>query len=555
MLKQVLILAFAIAVAAFCGCGHHDSTATNDETGARLYDGVDRYHRSIRTSSDEAQRWFDQGMQLLYGFNHDEAIRSFREAARLDPETPMPWWGIAYAHGININDPEMTEDRWKAAWEAAGEARRRIDNGDPVEAALVGAVAERYAWPPPAEQRTLDEAYAEAMGRVWQEFPDDPDVGSLYAEALMDLQPWDYWTDAGEPRGRIEEVVSVLESVLEREPDHPGATHFYIHAVEASQDPDRAIPAADLLKDRVPGAGHLVHMPSHIYVRVGRYADAADTNERAIAADRAYVEVAPEPQIYWAYYGHNLHFLAFAAMMEGRYETAIRAARELERDMPEAVLREYGSLIEGIMPTTFHVMIRFGRWEEILEEPERPEFRLVTRAVRRYARGIALSALGRTEEARAEIEAFDEAMAAVPQDWWIFNNRVHQVLPIARAMLEGELAFREGRLDEAFAALRRGVAAEDALVYDEPPAWMLPVRHALGALLMSAGRYAEAEEVYREDQRRNRDNGWSLLGLRLALEAQGRNAEAESVVPKIAAAWARADVRPTSSCLCEPGPA
>ena len=211
----------------------------------------------------------------------------------------------------------------------------------------------------------------------------------------MDLQPWDYWTDAGKPRGRIEEVVSVLESVLGMEPDHPGATHFYIHAVEASQDPDRAIPSADRLEDRVPGAGHLVHMPSHIYVRVGRYADAADANERAVAADRAYLEVAPEPQIYWAYYGHNLHFLAFAAMMEGRYETAIRAARELERDMPEAVLREYGSLIEGIMPTTFHVMIRFGRWEEILEEPERPEFRLVTRAVRRYAndrgcRSIAL---------------------------------------------------------------------------------------------------------------------------------------------------------------------
>jgi tetratricopeptide (TPR) repeat protein len=554
VLKRVVTLAFAIAIAASCGHGHHDSTAeASGTTEARLYDGLDRYHRPIRTSSDEAQRWFDQGMQLVYGFNHDEAIRSFRQAARLDPETPMPWWGIAYAHGMNINDPEMTEDRWKAAWEAVEEARRRIDNGSPVEAALVRAVAERYAWPPPEEQRTLDKAYADAMESVWSEFPDDPDVGALYAEALMDLQPWDYWTAAGEPRGRIEEVLSTLESVLEKQPDHPGANHYYIHAVEASQDPDRAAAAADRLKDRVPGAGHLVHMPSHIYVRVGRYPDAVDANERAVAADRAYLEVAPEPHIYWAYYGHNLHFLAFAAMMEGRYETAIRAARELERDMPEAVLREYGWLIEGIMPTTFHVLIRFGRWEEILEEPERPEFRLVTRAVRRYARGVALSALGRTEEARAEIEAFDRAIAEVPEDWWIFNNRVHQVLPIARAMLEGELAFREGRLDESFAALRRGIAAEDALVYDEPPAWMLPVRHALGALLMSAGRYAEAEAVYREDQLRNRGNGWSLLGLRLALEAQGRNAEAETLAPKIAAAWARADVKPTSSCLCEPG--
>jgi tetratricopeptide (TPR) repeat protein len=346
--------------------------------------------------------------------------------------------------------------------------------------------------------------------------------------------------------------VSVLESVLSEQPDHPGAAHFYIHAVEASQDPDRAVAAAEMLLERVPGAGHLVHMPSHIYVRVGRYADSADANVQAIAADRAYLEVAPEPTLYWAYYAHNLHFLAYSAMMEGRYETAITAARELERDMPEPFLREAAWLIEGIMPTTFHVMIRFGRWEEILLEPEPPEFRLVSRAVRRYARGIAMSALGRTAEAREEIKAFDAAMAEVPQEWWIFNNRVHQVLPIARAMLAGELAFREGRLDEAFATLREGVAAEDALVYDEPPGWMLPVRHALGALLMSAGRYAEAEEVYREDQLRNRGNGWSLLGLKQALEAQGRTAEAEPFAAQLATAWKRKDVKPTSSCYCEP---
>jgi tetratricopeptide (TPR) repeat protein len=349
------------------------------------------------------------------------------------------------------------------------------------------------------------------------------------------------------------EIVSVLEAVLEAQPDHPGAMHFYIHAVEASQDPDRAVATADRLIDRVPGAGHLVHMPSHIYVRVGRYGDAADANEKAIAADRAYFEVAPEPGMYWLYYAHNLHFLAYSAMMEGRYETAIRAARDLERDIPEPFLREWAWIAEGIMPTTFHVMIRFGRWEEILKEPEPPEFRLVSRAVRRYARGIALSALGRTEEARREIEAFDAAIALVPEDWWIFNNKIDQVLPIARAMLEGELTFREGRLDYAFQVLRGGVAAEDALVYDEPPGWMLPVRHALGALLMSAERYEEAEDVYRADQRLNRDNGWSLLGLRLSLEAQGRHDEAAAIAPRVDEAWKRVEIRPTSSCLCEPG--
>jgi tetratricopeptide (TPR) repeat protein len=549
----VLVLAAAAGFATLNGCQRTDSAvAEPGSTGASLYDGVDRYHRPINTSSEEAQRWFDQGLQLLYGFNHDEAVRSFQEAAARDPETPLPWWGIAYAHGMNINDQEMTDERWKAAWEAVEQARQRLDGADPLEAALVNAVAQRYSWPPPEEQRTLDEAYAHAIEEVWKQYPDDPDVSVLFVEALMNLQPWDYWTDAGEPKGRIEEVVNILESVLAEQPDHPGAAHFYIHAVEASQDPDRAIEVANMLRDRIPGAGHLVHMPSHIYVRVGRYADSADANVEAIAADRAYLKVAPEPSLYWAYYAHNLHFLAYSAMMEGRYETAITAARELERDMPEPFLREAAWLIEGIMPTTFHVMIRFGRWEEILQEPEPPDFRLVSRAVRYYARGIALSALGRTEEAREEIKAFDAAMAEVPQEWWIFNNRVHQVLPIARAMLAGELAFREGRLDEAYATLREGVAAEDALVYDEPPGWMLPVRHALGALFMSAGRYAEAEEIYREDQRRHRGNGWSLLGLKQALEAQGRAAEAGPIAEQLAMAWKRKDVKPTSSCYCEP---
>jgi tetratricopeptide (TPR) repeat protein len=523
-------------------------------SGPGLYDGLNRHHRAINTDSPEAQLWFDQGLVLAYGFNHDEAIRSFEAAARHDPESPMPWWGIAYAHGMNINDPVMTDDRWRIAWEAAQEARQRIDSGAPAEAALVRAVSARYSWPPPGEQRTLDQAYADAMERAWRQNPKDPDIGALYAESLMDLQPWDYWTNGGDPKGRIAEVVSTLESVLEIDPDHPGATHFYIHALEASKHPDRAIAAAERLRDRVPGAGHLVHMPSHIYVRVGRYADAADANTRAVAADRAYFAVAPEPDIYSIYYAHNLHFLAYASMMEGRFETAIKAARDLEREIPERVLRKYGSLIEGIMPTTFHVLIRFGRWQEILEEPEPPDYRLVSRAVRHYARGIALSALGRTAEVQAEIDAFEEAMARVPGDWWIFNNKVDQVLPIARAMLEGELAFREGRREDAFKALRRGIAAEDALVYDEPPGWMLPVRHPLGAFLMSSGRYAEAEAVYREDQRRNRNNGWSLLGLRQALEAQGRSAEAVSIVPQLAAAWPRTDVKATSSCLCEPRP-
>ncbi len=288
-------------------------------------------------------------------------------------------------------------------------------------------------------------------------------------------------------------------------------------------------------------------------MRVGRYADAAETNTKAVKADRRYFKAAPEPDYYWIYYAHNLHFLAYASMMEGRYETALRAARDLEREIPEWYLREYGGVVEGIMPTTFHAMVRFGRWEDILAEPPRPEYRLVSHAVRHYARGIALSALGRTDEARSEIDLFEEAVADIPPEWWVFNNKVSDVMPVARAMLQGELAFRLGKYDEAFAALRRGVELEDALVYDEPPAWMLPVRHSLGALLMSAGRYDEAEAVYRQDLIENPRNGWALLGLRQALDAQGKTTQAREIQTQLAAAWKRADVSPTSSCYCEPG--
>jgi tetratricopeptide (TPR) repeat protein len=520
--------------------------------GGLLYDGFGNYERRIQTNSESAQRWFNQALQLMYGFNHDEAIRSFEQAAAADPSSPMPWWGIAYCYGININDPEMSVERSRLAWDATQEALARIGAGSPVEAALVRAVAQRYAWPAPEDRSDLEEKYAAAMEAVYEEYPADPDVAALFAESLMDLQPWDYWTDAGGPKGRTEEFVGVLERALDTHPQHPGANHFYIHAIEASSEPDRAVEAADRLTGLVPGSGHLVHMPSHIYIRVGRYADAATSNVRAITVDRAYLAKAPAPGLYAAYYGHNLHFLAFAAMMSGNYEQAIQAARDLEAEMPESALREYAGLIEGIMPATFHVLIRFGKWEQILEEPEYPEWRLVSRAVRRYARSIANSALGRTEESRAELEAFEEAMAAVPEEWWIFNNRVSDVLPIARAMINGELLFREGKRQEAFAILRSGVAAEDALVYDEPPAWMLPVRHALGALLMSDGRYAEAEAVYREDLQRNRDNGWSLTGLQLALEKQARESEAEELSIRLARAFNDADIEPTSSCYCEP---
>ena len=539
-------------------CDRSETTAptTPPETAkpqAHLYEGFGNYQRPISTQSAQAQQWFNQGMQLLYGFNHDEAIRTFNVAAEKDPTNPMPHWGIAYAHGININDPAMTEQRSTAARQAADRAMALIDRASPVEAALIRAVDARYALPAPEDRSPLDQAYADTMGEAFAQFPSDPDVGALYAESLMNLQPWDYWDKQGNPKGRIDEIVSTLETVLELAPDHPGANHFYIHAVEASADPDRAVPAAERLRTLVPGSGHLVHMPSHIFIRVGRYADAVDANSDAVAADRKYFERAPEPQMYAVYYAHNLHFLAYAAMMSGRYQDAITAARALEAEMPEAPLREFAGLIEGIMPTTLHVMIRFGKWEQVLEEPEYPEFRLVSRAVRRYARSIAYSALGQTTKAQQELDAFLAAAEQIPDEWHIFNNKVSAVMPIAKAMIKGELLFREGKREQAYAVLRKGIAAEDALVYDEPPGWMLPVRHALGALLMADGRFAEAESVYREDLARNRGNGWGLLGLRLALDAQIKSEQAAQAGAAFEVAWAKADTRPNSSCYCEPG--
>lgn len=551
-MRQSKIVAAMVAGALLAGCAGRPAVEPGS-TGSRLFAGLDGYHRPITTDSPEAQVWFDQGLQWAYGFNHDEAVRSFKEAAARDPEAAMPWWGVAYALGMNINDTQVGDDRWREAAAAARRALRLLDDETAVERALVRAVASRSTWPPPPAQRPFDEAYAEAMEDVHERFGADADVGVLFAESLMNLQPWDYWDRHRTPKGRTREIVDALEGVLARHPDHPGALHFYIHAMEAGPAPEKALPHAERLSTAVPGAGHLVHMPSHIYARVGRYADAADANVRAVAADQAYFPVAPTPGLYMVYYAHNLHFLAFASMMEGRYQPAIEAARALERDIPDAALREYGWLIEGIMPTTYHVMIRFGRWEEVLREPVPPADRVVTRAVHHYARGIAHSALGQTRAARAEIARFEDAVAKVPEDWWIFNNRMHDVLPIARAMLAGELAFREGRLDDAWRALRTGIEAEDKLVYDEPPGWMLPVRHAMGALLMSAGSYREAERLYREDQERHPGNGWSLLGLKLALEAQHRPAEAAALTPQIERAWARVADRPTSSCLCEPG--
>lgn len=523
------------------------------EEGARLYEGFENYSRPVTTTSDLAQRYVDQGMQWLYGFNDDEAVRCFREAARLDPHCAFAWWGIAYANGINVNDPVMSEKESRDAWDAIREAEARSDDASEVERRLIDALSKRYTWPPEENTRALEEAYADAMEKVWRAYPSDPDVGALYAESRMNLQPWDYWTIDGAPKGRAEEIVGVLERVIEIAPRHPGALHYYIHAVEASQTPERAEAAADGLAQLVPGSSHLTHMPSHIYGRLGRYADAADANTRAVAADRRYLETAPEQDYYGLYIAHNLHFLAYASMMEGRYETAIEAARKLETKVPATFMERYPEIADGWAAAVPHVLVRFGRWDDILALEDYPVERPISRAMRRYARSIACSALGRTDEAREEIAAFNDIAKTVPTNWTLGFNPAHAVFPLARKMMHGELAFREGEHEEAFRLLREAAELEDRLVYDEPPSWLQPVRHALGALLMAAGRYAEAERVYEEDLERNPRNGWSLLGLEKARRMQRKTDGIDELIRARAKAWARADVFPASSCYCEPG--
>lgn len=517
-----------------------------------MFPGLASYTRAVTCKSAEAQRWFDQGLQLLYGFNHDEAIRSFEKASELDPGCAMAWWGIAYARGIHINNPLMTEEQSRLARESADKALAALDNETPVERALVEAVSQRYQLPPPEDRLPLDQTYAAAMERVWRQFPDDADVGALYAESLMNLQPWDLWTGEGQPKGRALEIVAVLQKVLAVRPDHPGANHFFIHAIEASPWPDLGVPAAERLAKLVPGSGHLVHMPSHIFIRTGRYADAAQSNEQAIAIDEAYLKVAPPPGFYNIYFLHNVHFLAYSAMMEGRYESALAAARKIEAEVPREFLKEHVLVADGFMPTALHVLIRFGKWEAILDEPEPEEWRLFSRAERHFARCVALANLKRFDEAATELKLMDEVSAQLTDEWKMGNNPAPAVLAVARAMAEGEMKFHAGDRAGAYRRLRAAVELEEALAYDEPPGWMQPVRHALGALLLAGDQSAEAEAVYRADLERHPANAWSLLGLQQSLRQQGKSGEAAALDERVKLAWSRADSRPAASCFCHP---
>jgi len=497
----------------------------------------------VTTSSQRAQLFINQGMVLTYGFNHAEAARSFREAARLDPECAMAYWGMALVAGPNINMPMAPEGEAKAN-ELIQKAVALKSKVSERERAYIDALAKRYSAEEKPNRVALDRAYVEAMRGLHHRYPEDLDAATLYAESVMDLRPWDYWTRDMQSYPETVEVLRVLESVLERNPNHPGAIHYYIHAVEVAR-PKLAEAGAERLARLAPGAGHLVHMPSHIYRRIGRYSDASKSNEDAIAADEDYITQCRAQGVYpLAYYPHNIHFLWDSASMEGRSQVAIAAARKASSSIPEGAWRDI-PLLHQFLVTPLFSYTRFGEWDVILNEPSPPADSLFWTGVWHYARGLAYTATGKFDEAAKELGSLrgiaeDESL----EDYRVTfsRNGAQGILEIATAVLDGELAAKRGDYEKAIAQLHRGVLLEDNLIYNEPPDWHVPVRQSLGAVLLAAGRAAEAEAIYWQDLQQNPENGWSLFGLTQSLYAQGKQEEAALVEKRFRKAWSQADV-------------
>jgi tetratricopeptide (TPR) repeat protein len=551
-------LALAVLVAAAIGCDTPAAGDANDKPAAVAPAPADPLHLGshtyrITTTSPEAQRAFDRGLTLAYGFSHGAAEREFRKAAEIDPRCAMAYWGIALVNGPHINFPIVPPDKAKSAWDALAKAKDLAGGASATERTLIEALGRRYANPQPEDRRPLDEAYAAAMREAWKAHPRDADIATLFAESMMDLRPWDLWTADGKPQPGTGEILETLQRALEIDERHPGANHLYIHAVEASPDPARAVAAADRLLDLVPGVSHLVHMPSHIYARVGRWEDVSGSNARAMTADAAFRKVNPRPGFYAMYMAHNTHFYAYAEIMRGRSAEALKAARAMVAAVPPEFVRDYAAVVDGFMVFVPKVLMRFGRWEEILAEPAPLPQLPLAQALWRFTRAVALTALDRPEDATREREAFRRAAKAVPADATFGNNPASALLAIATHVLDGEMAARRGRFAESEKLLRAAVKIEDGLKYDEPPDWMQPVRHTLGAVLLRAGKHREAEAVYREDLARYPENGWSLFGLGRALRLQQKEAEAAGVEERFRKAWAEADVKLGSTCYCQPG--
>jgi tetratricopeptide (TPR) repeat protein len=535
---------------------HHeqrDQPDTDDKAAPRLLN-LGSHTFPVSTRNKLAQNYINQGLNLSYAFNHAEAGRSFREAARLDPSLAMAYWGQALVLGPNINAP-MAPENEALALELVRKAASLRSKASPRERALISALEKRYTGN--AEQRKAnDKAYADALRDVHEQFTNDLDIAVLYVESMMDLNSWGYWMRDGYPLAGTAEIVALTESVLQRNPNHPGAAHFYIHLVESTSTPERAEKAADTLLTLMPAAGHAVHMPSHIYQRVGRYADSIKSNQLAMAADEAYLAQRHAQGMYPIMYTpHNIHFLWFAATADGQSRLAIESARKVAAFVDDTALAGVpATAVFRIVP--YWAYARFGKWNEILQESAPPSTNAFLKGGWHYARGLAFVATRQLQQAEQELNALREILKNGSLDWTLFSlNTARAVLSIGPEVLAGEIASARGQFDTAVAHLERAVRLEDSLAYTEPSEWQSPPRLALGAILLESGRPAEAETVYWEDLRRNRNNGWAFYGLLQALRLQNKNDQAALIEARFKKAWERADIELNASrfgCISAP---
>ena len=516
------------------------------------YYDIGGFHYPATSDSNQAQLWFDRGLAMCVAFNHEEAVRCFQNAISADPGMAMANWGLAYALGPNINNMEITPQQMARAEMALTIAKQQAKQGHTeLEQKLIDTLAVRHPTPIPEDLTPLHQQYASAMRDLYQAYPQDPWVNTLFIESLMLLRPWNHWSKDGQPAPETPEIVKTLETALDQWPDHPALCHFYIHVMEASPDPGKALPAANRLRDAMPGAGHLVHMPSHIDVLLGNYERVIEANRKAIELDNEFLKREGPYNFYTLYRIHNYHFLVYGAMFDGQRELALQTARALKDQVPEAMLKEQVDFLDAFMPIDFHVMVRFGMWEEILQAQAPADYLPVAQATRHYARAIAFAATGRVEQAESEQARFAAVKETVPETSFLFNNASNDILGVAEAMIAGEIAYRKGEFDAAFTHLEEAVRRDDQLNYDEPWGWMQPARHALAALLLEQNRLAESELVYREDLKRRPKNPWSLHGLTDCLKQQGKNDEAEKYAAAFAKASERADITIDRSCFCK----
>lgn len=516
------------------------SHAADGNSNAPLFDNLGLLHHPITTVHPRAQQYFDQGLRLIYAFNHEEAIRSFEEAIRIDPDAAMAYWGMAYALGPNIN-ATMDRDQERRAFEAIQKATTKTAAATSRERAYIEALSVRYSIAPDADRHALDRAYADRMRQLYRDDPADADAATMFAEALMNVRPWDYWTHDGRPRPDTMEIVGTLEETLQRNPDHIGACHYYIHAVESWQ-PARALPCADRLPSLAPGAGHLVHMPSHIYIRVGRYDKAVERNTHAVSADQHYFEGSHVSGIYTAgYYPHNIHFLCAALMMQGRSAEALKAARDLTRTVSIEAVHQAPEM-EFYIPIPWLALVRFGQWDDMLREPSPFADLIYSRALWHYARGLAFVAKGQPGQAEVERRQLDEIASTMPAERIVGLNSAAILLRIASQVLSGQTAAKNGLPDQAIIHFQEAVQLQDALRYSEPPDWYYPVRESLGRLLLSAGHAGKAERVFREALTRTPESPWSLDGLANSLRAQQKAGDAAPIEDRFRKAWTAADI-------------